>query len=271
MHRARFVFGITALFVTAGIVVIADQGHSGAPKPSHTTASHPVAAAKPASATQAKGVKAGSPAKPIKPATVPVPAQKAPKPAKTTKPASAPKTTKAVKAPAAPAKVMKPVKPEPVKLAKADKPAKVAGKPEKKTTAAPASMPTTTAGALTPVQQKLQKNTNLTAKLASRLPAGTDLMAASAGFKNLGQFVAAVNVSNNLGIPFADLKTKMVTDGKSLGQAIQVLKPASSATIEAQHAEYDARGMIADSEQEPAVTAVATTTSTKAKPKKLTR
>ena len=46
-------------------------------------------------------------------------------------------------------------------------------------------------------------------------------MKASAGFKNLGQFVAAVNVSNNLGIPFSQLKTKMVDDGMSLGQSIQ--------------------------------------------------
>ena len=53
---------------------------------------------------------------------------------------------------------------------------------------------TTTSGTtLTPVQQKLQKNTNLANKLQSRLPAGTDLNTASAGFKNLGQFVAAVN------------------------------------------------------------------------------
>jgi hypothetical protein len=117
--------------------------------------------------------------------------------------------------------------------------------------------------ALTPVQQKLQKNTNLASKLTSRLPAGTDLMTAAAGFRNLGQFVAAVNVSNNLGIPFAQLKTKMVTENKSLGQAIQVLKPVASATVEAQHAEYDARGMIADSEQQPqTVTAVPTTTTT---------
>jgi hypothetical protein len=256
MHRARFIFGITAFFVTTGIVVIAAQGRSGAPKPSHPTATHPVASAKPALATQPKGVKAGSPAKTMKPATAKVQAPKASKPIKTTKPA-----------PVKLAKADKPVRP-----VKAEKPAKVAGKTEKTTTvAAPKPTTTTTTTALTPVQQKLQKNTNLAAKLASRLPAGTDLTTASAGFKNLGQFVAAVNVSKNLGIPFADLKTKMVTDGKSLGQAIQVLKPASSATIEAQHAEYDARGMIADSEQQPAVTAVATTTSTKTKPKKLTQ
>jgi len=267
MHRARFVFGITALFVTTGIVVIAEQGRSGAPKPSRPASPHAAAAPKPA---QPKGMKAVSPVKATKPVSAP----------KTVKPASAPKAPKApntMKASHGPtAKTTKPVKSAPVKLAKADKPehAKPAKleKPAKTTkaekTTAASPTPTTTGVTLTPVQQKLQKNTNLAAKLASRLPAGTDLMAASAGFKNLGQFVAAVNVSNNLAIPFADLKTKMVTDGKSLGQAIQVLKPAASATIEAQHAEYDARGMIADSEQQPPVTVAATTTGTKAKPRK---
>jgi hypothetical protein len=252
MHRARFVFGITALFVTTGIVVIAEQGRSGAPKPSRPASPHAAAAPKPA---QPKGMKAVSPVKVAKPVSAP----------KTVKPASAPKakTTKPVKS--APVKLAKADKPEHAKPAKLEKPVKTT-KAEKTTAASPT--PTTTGVTLTPVQQKLQKNTNLAAKLASRLPAGTDLMAASAGFKNLGQFVAAVNVSNNLAIPFADLKTKMVTDGKSLGQAIQVLKPAASATIEAQHAEYDARGMIADSEQQPPVTVAATTTGTKAKPRK---
>ena len=75
-------------------------------------------------------------------------------------------------------------------------------------------------------------------------------MEAAAGFRNLGQFVAAVNVSNNLGIPFADLKMKMVDEHVSLGQSIQTLKPTASGTIEAQRAEYDAQGMIYQSEQE---------------------
>lgn len=112
---------------------------------------------------------------------------------------------------------------------------------------------TTTTGTtvvLTPVQQKLQKNTNLAAKLQSRLPAGTDLNAAAAGFRNLGQFVAAVNVSNNLGLDFTTLKTAMVTDGKSLGQAIQSQKGTTvNATEQAQRAERDADTMIRSTEK----------------------
>jgi hypothetical protein len=71
---------------------------------------------------------------------------------------------------------------------------------------------------------KLANNANLREKMQSRLPRGTDVMAAAGGFKNLGQFVAAVNVSNNLGIEFTVLKRLMVGQGYSLGQAIQQAK-----------------------------------------------
>ena len=121
---------------------------------------------------------------------------------------------------------------------------------------------TSTTGTLTPTQQKLQRNTNLASKLQSRLPAGTDLMAASAGFRNLGQFVAAVNVSNNLGIPFSELKTRMVTDGMSLGQAIQDARPGTTDTTTiARRAETDADAIIRSTES----TTTSTTTKTKAK------
>jgi hypothetical protein len=129
---------------------------------------------------------------------------------------------------------------------------------------------------LTPVQEKLQRNTNLASKLErkldGRLPAGTDLMDAALGFKNLGQFVAAVNVSTNLELNFTELKTRMVDQKMSLGQAIQDLKKTASPTVEAQRAEYDARVMIAASEAEMAGAAttnasIDTTARTK-KPKK---
>ena len=97
---------------------------------------------------------------------------------------------------------------------------------------------------LTPVQQKLQKNTNLAGKLETRLPKGTDPMLAAEGFRNLGQFVAAVNVSNNLEIPFADLKASMVDDGLSLGQSIKKWRPLSDASREASLAESQATVLI---------------------------
>src|SRR5215831_10785132 len=60
------------------------------------------------------------------------------------------------------------------------------------------------------IGDKLADNTKLAAKLQSLLPKGTDLTMASSGFKNLGQFVAAVHVAHNLGIPFDQLKAKMM-------------------------------------------------------------
>ncbi len=134
---------------------------------------------------------------------------------------------------------------KPPKPAHADK--IMAGKPHSKTTAtsSPAGTP------LTRVQQKLQKNTQLAAKVRSRLPAGTDLMAASEGFKNLGQFVAAVNVSHNLGIPFDQLKTNMVVEGSSLGQSIQTLKTSANSDVEVQRAAREANTMIAEAEKLP--------------------
>lgn len=75
---------------------------------------------------------------------------------------------------------------------------------------------------LSKAQEKLLSNMELARRLRLRL--GSDPMAAAAGFRNLGQFVAAVNISNNLGISFTLLKSLMVDRGMSLGQAIQQAK-----------------------------------------------
>jgi len=87
------------------------------------------------------------------------------------------------------------------------------------------------------------KNPKLEARLLTLLPAGTNIHDASQGFKNWGQFVAAVHVSNNLNIPFADLKARMTgfapgampgstvqTAPMSLGQAIQSFKGTTGTT-----------------------------------------
>jgi hypothetical protein len=122
------------------------------------------------------------------------------------------------------------------------------------------------------VQQKLQRNTKLASKLQSRLPAGTNLTVASSGFRNLGQFVAAVNVSNNLGIPFAQLKTRMVDQGMSLGQAIQDARPKTTdTTVVVRRAETDADALIRTTEQTTTTTATTTTTTAKSKNKKATK
>jgi hypothetical protein len=140
-----------------------------------------------------------------------------------------------------------------------------------KTTTTTRATAAPTTGTLTPVQQTLQRNTKLADKLQGRLPAGTDLLAASADFRNLGQFVAAVNVSNNLGLTFTDLKTRMVDEHMSLGQAIQDVRGGTDGEIVALRAEQDADRMI----RSTGGTTTSTTTTTakpngksKAKPRK---
>jgi hypothetical protein len=91
------------------------------------------------------------------------------------------------------------------------------------------------------ISQKLASNTQLASKLQGLLPPGTDLQAAAQGFKNLGQFVAAVHVSHNLGIPFDQLKAKITGPGaESLGKAIHDLQPTANAKAEVKKAEHEA-------------------------------
>jgi hypothetical protein len=266
MHRNRFIFGVSALFLAAGIVVTAQQGQGGGPKTTHTTtpkanaAKPPVAkpaTSKAAPTSHATSVKPQAAAGQSKVKTQPKPATTASGgklQTKAVKPETA-ASKAAAKSPASTAaktdkptpktaqndsKTVKSDKASDTKLAKTEK---KSDKPSKTATQTPATTQ------LTPVQEKLKQNTNLAATLESRLPKGTNLMTAAEGFRNLGQFVAAVNVSNNLGISFDELKTKLVTNNMSLGQAIQATRPlTASPTIEAQRAEYDARGMIVDSE-----------------------
>jgi hypothetical protein len=91
------------------------------------------------------------------------------------------------------------------------------------------------------ISTRLSSNTKLASKLQSLLPPGTDLQTAASGFKNLGQFVAAVHVSHNLGIPFDQLKAKMQgPPTESLGKAIHELKPDANAKAETKTAESEA-------------------------------
>jgi hypothetical protein len=96
--------------------------------------------------------------------------------------------------------------------------------------------------------QLLSQNSKLSSKLQGLLPAGTNVQQAAQGFKNLGQFVAAVHVSHNLGIPFDQLKAKMIgPPTESLGKAIHALKPDANSTQESKNATKQAKQDINDS------------------------
>jgi len=99
----------------------------------------------------------------------------------------------------------------------------------------------------------LTQNTKLAGKLSALLakqsPPITDLQAASSGFKNLGQFVSAVHVSNNLHIPFTTLKTEIMKDG-SLGKAIKALRPDADSKAETKTAKKQTDEDVRESESD---------------------
>ena len=100
-----------------------------------------------------------------------------------------------------------------------------------------------------PFRKELQRNLVLADGVRNRLPAGTELNAAVAGFRRLELFVATVHASNNIEIPFFELKRRIVNDGMTLGQAIQDVRPKSRYWAEAHRAEDDAAAAIRTSER----------------------
>jgi len=139
----------------------------------------------------------------------------------------------------------------------AGKPTTTSGKPSTdsgstgstSTTSPAASSGSTTP--LNPIASKIMSKPALSQKISAMLPSKMSLNDASMGFKNQGQFIAALHVSQNLGIPFKDLKNAMMTktgtgataeltQTSSLGQAIQKIKKNTDATTEVQKAETQA-------------------------------
>lgn len=101
------------------------------------------------------------------------------------------------------------------------------------------------------ISDQLADNTKLSSKLLSFFPKGTtlaQLQQDAQGFKNLGQFVAACHVSHNLGIPFDQLKAKMIgPPTESLGKAIHALKPDANSSQASKNATKQAKQDINDS------------------------
>ena len=97
-----------------------------------------------------------------------------------------------------------------------------AGHGNGKTTTA-STIPVTPPNALS---MKISKNPQQLARFSAMLPKGMTLEQATTGFRNQGQFIAALNASKNQGVSFADLQTAMTVDGLSLGQAVRQLRQA---------------------------------------------
>jgi len=115
-----------------------------------------------------------------------------------------------------------------------------AAEPQKPTPTPTTTAPATTSTPKAPVPVTVPPA--LAAKIQPLLPTGATVETASTGFKNLGQFVAAVHVSKNLDIPFDTLKGKVTgTKAESLGQAIKDLKPAADSSAEVKKAQSQAK------------------------------
>lgn len=141
-----------------------------------------------------------------------------------------------------------------------------------------------TATPLNPIAAKIASKPNLSTKINGMLPIDPvtgvkmTLDAASMGFKNQGQFIAALHVSQNLGISFTELKSHMVTvtpgvagqpttatQTGSLGQAIQASKRTANVTTEVERAEAQA-----SADLQAASTSITTTSGSTSNKKKNT-
>jgi len=94
---------------------------------------------------------------------------------------------------------------------------------------------------MNPIAAKIAAKPQLNARITSMLPTHLSLDRASSGFKNQGQFIAALHVSKNLGIPFTDLKRDMTRKHMSLGQSIQDLRKSTASSTEAKKGEAQAK------------------------------
>jgi len=77
-------------------------------------------------------------------------------------------------------------------------------------------------------------------RLAALVPSGMSAQEACAGFRTVEECAATLHVSQNLNIPFEDLKSR-VTAGTRLAAAIHQLKPDANVKAEVRKAEEQAR------------------------------
>jgi hypothetical protein len=77
-------------------------------------------------------------------------------------------------------------------------------------------------------------------RLASLVPSGMSAQEACAGFRTVEECAATLHASQNLNIPFEDLKSR-VTGGTKLAAAIHQLKPDANVKAEVRKATEQAR------------------------------
>lgn len=135
----------------------------------------------------------------------------------------------------------KPATPPPSSGPKTTTKTSTSGATTKRTTTSGATTTTTTGTTtLNPIAAKISAKPQLNARVTAMLPKNMTLDKASNGFKNQGQFLAALHVSKNAGIPFKELKNDMTKKNMSLGQSIQDLKKSAVSHTEAKKGETEA-------------------------------
>ena len=94
----------------------------------------------------------------------------------------------------------------------------------------------------------LPADSKLVAKIQAMLPDGMAADQAAFGFRTQIQFVSAVLAARNLDVPFAELKTRLLSHGMSLDESIHALRPKADATMEADRALREADAALASPE-----------------------
>jgi hypothetical protein len=88
--------------------------------------------------------------------------------------------------------------------------------------------------------EELARNPKLVAKLQPLLPKGVDIQAAAKDFKKIEVFAAALHAARNTGIPFEQIKARMILMD-NLAKVVHTLDPTVDAKAEAKKAENQAK------------------------------
>jgi hypothetical protein len=88
--------------------------------------------------------------------------------------------------------------------------------------------------------EELARNPKLVAKLQPLLPQGMEIQVAAKDFKKMEVFAAALHAARNIGIPFEQIKARMILMD-NLAKVIHTLDPTADAKAEARKAEAQAK------------------------------
>ena len=80
----------------------------------------------------------------------------------------------------------------------------------------------------------------LHARLEPVLNSGADIAVAADGFTDAAEFAAVAYAARNTGVPFMLLKHRVLVEGMTLADAIEVSQPTTNAVLEAERASAEA-------------------------------